>query len=966
MGKVKATKSVRPTRAGRVAAPVAARKRVNGEAHASRVNGDDPIAQFRAAVARVVPKGATVTVVSRGDQELLKIAGRTAWHFPRRADGVYAGYYPSDGAAAVNHLQTLQARGAQYIAFPDSAFWWLEHYQELQQHLDARGTLLAQDDACIVYALRATRAGAAVKVHPADAIDGETDFDAERRANDPLCAFVAPEFVDDLRGLFDLDHYCRQAGAFANVEQAMAHYVERGAVAGHDPHPLFHTRDYLDRYAHVRSAGVNPLLHFVTRGVFEALDPNPYFDTDYYYSQDPGLRDQRINALVHYVEHVFHGRGHAANPLLSDRYYLTTYPDVKRTGLPPLAHFLSIGAAEGRTTSHAQKEIRDELLRPTQGSLVRGGWRSGTVLLFSAGDTAERAGVMLDLARTWARDHHLMPCVIFRKRPHLAAETLRDINAAALDDFESVGDVSRPAALRLLLRTLRAAAPLFAVSDDPHVVASLNAEGIDCHFLCNLQIAQSCTGDALAPALNQASRTIFDSSAAFHTAAKKAGFYPARVAVREQRQWPSEVLELARADFKIPENAPVTTIRGRVVIPCCDWHLSGVHSAVEAVGEELIRLGFDVQILFTRDRATVAKSVCAEGHLPRIPYHYLGPAMPGPSAMWEALIGHLERSAPSVMFCGYDFLANAVTPALSDRVGVVAWVQSDDGDYYEQAYRLGRYCNALVCVSERICKQVAALNPVIGEHSVVIHNSSVRRQDVADERPAIPARRRRKMRLIYTGRLVQYQKRILDFIDLACALDGAGVPYELTLAGDFSTHEDATRELFETRAAAHLADGRIRLPGRLRRDEILEQLSANDFFVLLSDFEGLPLSLVEAMARGCVPVTAEMHSGIPEAITHGQDGLIMQGRDYGAWAQTLATLWRDAPRMASMSKRARATVLARFTVEHVANQLAELLDRVLGDITAGRYQRPAALHWGHGRSPTGDVLPPPWMYKPHE
>ena len=49
----------------------------------------------------------------------------------------------------------------------------------------------------------------------------------------------------------------------------------------------------------------------------------------------------------------------------------------------------------------------------------------------------------------------------------------------------------------------------------------------------------------------------------------------------------------------------------------------------------------------------------------------------------------------------YDFVANSVVPALTDDVGAVIWAQADDGDYYEQAYRLGRYCNAVVCVSEQ-------------------------------------------------------------------------------------------------------------------------------------------------------------------------------------------------------------------------------------------------------------------------
>ncbi len=50
---------------------------------------------------QVVPPGATVAVVSRGDDQLLSLDGRRGWHFPRADDGTYAGYYPATGTEAV-------------------------------------------------------------------------------------------------------------------------------------------------------------------------------------------------------------------------------------------------------------------------------------------------------------------------------------------------------------------------------------------------------------------------------------------------------------------------------------------------------------------------------------------------------------------------------------------------------------------------------------------------------------------------------------------------------------------------------------------------------------------------------------------------------------------------------------------------------------------------------------------------
>src|SRR5207253_1312516 len=52
------------------------------------------------AVCEAVPAGAGVAVVSKGDDELLRLGGRPAWHFPPAAGGGYAGHNPADSGEA--------------------------------------------------------------------------------------------------------------------------------------------------------------------------------------------------------------------------------------------------------------------------------------------------------------------------------------------------------------------------------------------------------------------------------------------------------------------------------------------------------------------------------------------------------------------------------------------------------------------------------------------------------------------------------------------------------------------------------------------------------------------------------------------------------------------------------------------------------------------------------------------------
>jgi GT2 family glycosyltransferase len=105
-------------------------------------------------VADKVPAEAIVLVVSRGDDLLLRLPGRTAWHFPRAENGAYAGHHPADSREAIDLLERQRASGAQYLVFPSSSSWWLDHYEDLRRHLDDHYARRVSDrHTCVIYDL---------------------------------------------------------------------------------------------------------------------------------------------------------------------------------------------------------------------------------------------------------------------------------------------------------------------------------------------------------------------------------------------------------------------------------------------------------------------------------------------------------------------------------------------------------------------------------------------------------------------------------------------------------------------------------------------------------------------------------------------------------------------------------------------------------------------------------------------
>jgi glycosyltransferase involved in cell wall biosynthesis len=91
-----------------------------------------------------------------------------------------------------------------------------------------------------------------------------------------------------------------------------------------------------------------------------------------------------------------------------------------------------------------------------------------------------------------------------------------------------------------------------------------------------------------------------------------------------------------------------------------------------------------------------------------------------------------------------------------------------------------------------------------------------------------------------------------------------------------------------------------------------------DALVLMSEQEGLPMAIIEALSIG-VPVIATPVGGVPEAVTDGKTGFLIP-RSADDLAKVLVRLAGDRVLLASMSTQARCDFEARFEISKVVAQ----------------------------------------------
>jgi hypothetical protein len=129
---------------------------VSWQPHGRRITAEyqELRARIKATISENLPKGAAVAIISKGDEELLKLTNQSAWHFPQAKDGSYPNIYPADSTEAINHLEGLREKGAHYLLIPKPAFWWLDYYVAFKAHLEGRYAVsLSDPDTCVIFNL---------------------------------------------------------------------------------------------------------------------------------------------------------------------------------------------------------------------------------------------------------------------------------------------------------------------------------------------------------------------------------------------------------------------------------------------------------------------------------------------------------------------------------------------------------------------------------------------------------------------------------------------------------------------------------------------------------------------------------------------------------------------------------------------------------------------------------------------
>ncbi len=199
---------------------------------------------------------------------------------------------------------------------------------------------------------------------------------------------------------------------------------------------------------------------------------------------------------------------------------------------------------------------------------------------------------------------------------------------------------------------------------------------------------------------------------------------------------------------------------------------------------------------------------------------------------------------------------------------------------------------------------------------------------------------KRKLTLLAVGRLHAVKDHA--FLVRACArLRGCGLEFDCLIAG-----EGPERQTLESLIRQNRLQGRVTLLGHVAREKMDALYRKADVVVLTSRSEGIPLVLMEAMARGLV-VVAPAITGIPELVLPGRSGFLYQPQDQEDFVRRIlflqTLLWRTDRQLSSrvnwIRHAACTQVLTNFNRERNLNHFSDaFLQRIGPPVWSGTHE----------------------------
>ncbi|MCD6528138.1 glycosyltransferase family 4 protein, partial [bacterium] len=218
----------------------------------------------------------------------------------------------------------------------------------------------------------------------------------------------------------------------------------------------------------------------------------------------------------------------------------------------------------------------------------------------------------------------------------------------------------------------------------------------------------------------------------------------------------------------------------------------------------------------------------------------------------------------------------------------------------------GEFCSKIICVS-KFDKELALKYKIASPNKLVVIHNGVEVEKAKNQKSEVKGLEK-KIRIVFVGRLAKQKDPLLllrAFYNLSPELKNKA---EISIIGEGPKRKGLEKFIKESKL-----EKEVKLLGGISREKVFEVLKKSDIFVLISNWEGFPRSILEAMSCG-LPVIASDVGGIKEAVDENCGILVKRGDKEGI-KNALERLIKNSSLIRKMGEKAKERVEKKFSLD---------------------------------------------------
>jgi len=226
------------------------------------------------------------------------------------------------------------------------------------------------------------------------------------------------------------------------------------------------------------------------------------------------------------------------------------------------------------------------------------------------------------------------------------------------------------------------------------------------------------------------------------------------------------------------------------------------------------------------------------------------------------------------------------------------------------------FCSKIICVSEHD-RQLSLKYKIAPENKLItVHNGvEVFKEMPEKDHSGI-------LKIVFTGRLVMPKDPFSLVKAVSLLPENLRSKIEVSIIGGGSYEQELKELIIRLRL-----EDKVKLLGALPRSEVFNVLKPAHIFALISDWEGLPRSILEAMSSGMVTIASDV-GGVSELIDK-DSGFLVKRRDVEGVKNALVKLLSQPELIKEMGEKAHKKALEEFSLDKMIESTISVYEEAL-------------------------------------